>query len=140
MLRQVFNRSTRWCAAGLCLCGTGLAAVSVVPAFRRLGVGQGFAFLAVAVALAALAVAVLRAWPWALLLCGVAMGGQVFAVAGTVAELVLGVNDAKAGQVRLLGFDPVVAVVVNLVYATLAVALFCWLAVRWLRWRATARG
>jgi hypothetical protein len=136
MGRRVFSGPVRWCAAGLCLCGTGLAAAAVVPAFRRLGTGQGLAFLAVAVAFAALAVAVLRAWPWALALCAVGLGGQVAAVIGTVAELVVGVDAGKAQQVRLLGFDPVVAVTINLVYSAIAVVLFCWLVMRWLRWRS----
>lgn len=140
MLKQVFNRSVRWCVAGLCLSGAGLAAVSVVPAFRRLGAGQGLAFLAVAVVSAALAVAVLRAWPWALAVCAVGLGGQVAAVIGSVAELVIGVDAGKARQVRLLGFDPVVAVCINLAYSAVAVGLFCWLVVRWLQSRAVSRG
>jgi hypothetical protein len=123
---------------GLFLGGTCLAAVAVVPAFRRLGTGQGFAFLAVAVVLVALAVAVLRAWRWALALSAVGLGGQVAAVVGTVTELVVGIDAAKARQVRLLGFDPVVAVTVNLVYSAVAVVLFCWLVVRWLGWRSSS--
>jgi hypothetical protein len=53
-----------------------------------------------------------------------------------VAELVVGVDAEKAQRVRLLGFDPVVAVTINLVYSVAAVALFCWLVLRWLRWRS----
>lgn len=138
MLIEVFNRPLRWCVGGLFLGGTCLAAVAVVPAFRRLGTGQGFAFLAVAVVLVALAVAVLRAWRWALALSAVGLGGQVAAVVGTVTELVVGIDAAKARQVRLLGFDPVVAVTVNLVYSAVAVVLFCWLVVRWLGWRSSS--
>ena len=140
VLREVFDRRLRWCAAMLCLCGTGLAAVSVVPAFRRLGTGQGLAFVAVAVLSAALAVAVLRARRWALALSAVGLGGQALAVVGTIAELVAGIDAGKARQVRLLGFDPVTAVTVNLVYSAVGFALFCWLAARWLRWRSTSAG
>jgi hypothetical protein len=140
VLREVFDRRLRWCAAMLVLCGTGLAAVSVEPGFRRLGTGQGLAFVAVAVVSAAFAVAVLRAWRWALALCGVALGGQVFAVVGTIAELVVGIDAGKARQVRLLGFDPVVAVSINLVYSAVGFALFCWLVARWLRWRSAFAG
>ena len=57
-------------------------------------------------------------------------------MASTVAELVVGVDAGKARQVRLLGFDPVVAIIINLAYSVLAVVLFCWLVVRWLRWRS----
>lgn len=124
----------------LCLCGTGLAAVSVVPGFRRLGTGQGLAFVAVAVVSAAFAVAVLRAWRWALTLGALVLGGQAFAVVGTIAELVVGIDAGKARQVRLLGFDPVVAVSINLVYSAVGFALFCWLVVRWLRWRSASAG
>lgn len=131
----MFDGRLRWCAAGLCLCGTGLAAMSVVPGFRRLGTGQGLAFVTVAVVSAAFAVAVLRGWRWALALCAAVLGGQVFAVAGTIAELAAGVDAGKARQIRLLGFDPVVAVSINLAYSAVGFALFCWLAARWLRWR-----
>src|SRR5215468_71406 len=136
VLFDVFGRRLRWCAAMLCLCGTGLAAVVVVPAFVRLGAGQGLVFVAVAVALAAFAVAVLRAVRWALALCAAALGGQAFAVVGGIAELVAGIDAGKARQVRLLGFDPVVAVTVNLAYSAVGFALFCWLVARWLRRRS----
>ena len=136
----MFDRRLRWCAATLCLCGTGLAAVSVVPAFRRLGTGPGLVFVVVAVAFVAFAMAVLRAWRWALALCAAALGGQALAVIGTVAELVAGVDAAKARQVRLIGFDPVVAVSINLVYSAVGFGLFCWLLARWLRWRSTPAG
>jgi len=101
VLREVFDRRLRWCAATLCLCGTGLAAVSVVPAFRRLGTGPAVVFVVVAVAFVAFAMAVLRAWRWALALCAAALGGQALALTGTVAELVAGVDAAKARQVRM---------------------------------------
>lgn len=136
----MFNRRLRWCAAGLCLCGAGLAAVSVVPAFGRLGTGQGLAFVAVAVALAAFAVVVVCAWRWALVLCAATLGGQALAVMGTVAALVAGVDAGEARQVRVLGFDPLGAVAVNLAYSAIGFALFCWLVARWLRWRSTAAG
>jgi hypothetical protein len=90
--------------------------VVVVPALRRLGTGPALVFVVVAVAFVAFAVAVLRAWPWALALCAAALGGQALAVIGSVAELVAGIDATKARQVRLLGFDPVVAVGINLVY------------------------
>lgn len=140
VLREVFGRWLRWCAAMLCLCGTGLAAVAVVPAFRRLGTGQGSVFVAVAVLSTAFAVAVLRARRWALALCAVALGGQALAIVGTVAELVVGIDAGKARQVRLLGFDPVVAVSVNLAYSAVGFALFCSLVARWLRWRSKCAG
>jgi hypothetical protein len=135
VLLQVFHRRLRWCAAGLCLTGTGLAGVTAVLASARLGAAQALVFAVVAACLAALAVAVLRAVRPALWLTAVVLAGQITAVAGTIWELAAGVDDGKAGQLRRLGFDPTLGVLINLAYSAIATSLFGWLAVRWWRVR-----
>jgi hypothetical protein len=140
VLLLVFHRRLRWCAAGLTLAGTGLAASTAVLAFTRLGAAQALVFAAVAVGLTVLAVAVLRAARWALWIVAVTLAGQITAVIGTIWELAVGVDDGKASQLRQLGFDPTAGVLINLAYSTLALLLFGWLAVRWWRVRHAANG
>jgi hypothetical protein len=135
VLLRVFHRRSRWCAAGLTLAGAGLAASTAVLASTRLGVGSALVFAAVAVGLTVLAVAVLRAARWALWLVAVTLAGQITAVVGTIVELAVGIDAGKANQLRRLGFDPTVGVLINLAYSTAAVLLFGWLAVRWWRVR-----
>jgi hypothetical protein len=65
----------------------------------------------------------------------VALGGQALAVAGTIIELVVGVDTGKAADLRQLGFDPTIGVVINLLYSAAGVALFGWWLVRWYRLR-----
>jgi hypothetical protein len=131
VLFLVFHRRLRLCAAILFLAGAGLAAMSAVLAFGRLGAGQSLAFAVVAVALAVLAVFVSRGARWALWLSVVGTGGQVAAVIGTVWELAAGVDAGKARNLRRLGFDPTLGMVINLVYSAVASVLFGWLVVRW---------
>jgi methyltransferase (TIGR00027 family) len=134
-LTQVLHRPVRRCAAGLYLAGAALAAGTAVPAYARLGTGQALAFAAVAVVSAAVAVAVLRAARWALWLTVVFTAGQLSAVVGIGWELSAGIDEGKAGELRRLGVDPTVGVLVNLVYSALAVLLFGWVALRWRRLR-----
>src|SRR5690242_2691020 len=75
VLLVVFSRPVRWCVAGVCLAGTGLAMMSAVLSVTRLGIGKALAFAAVGVVSAAFAVAVLRAARWALWLAVVVCGG-----------------------------------------------------------------
>ncbi len=145
MLLDVFHRPSRWCAAGLCFAGTGLAGWSAIVAGPRLGTGPALAFATVALACTAVGVAVLRAASWvvqrrrvgarigyaALWTVAVVFAGQVFAVAGTAWELSTGVDAGKAGELRRLGVDPTAGVLVNLVWSALACTLAGWLAVRW---------
>ena len=139
LLRQAFHRGLRAAMAALALAGALLASVSAVPAFARLGTTAGLAFVAVALGGLAVAVGVLRGVGWLLVVLSVASGAQVAAVIGVSIELAVGVNPAKARQIRELGVSPVAGVVINLVYSTAAVALFCWLAWRWFRLRHAAR-
>ena len=137
MLLQVFHRRLRWCAAGLCLAGAGLAGSTAVLAFTRLGVGQALVFAVVAACLAALAISVLRAARPALWLTAVVLAGQITAVAGTIWELAAGIDEGKASQLQRLGFNPTLGVLINLAYSAIAVLLSGWLAVRWWRVRRT---
>jgi hypothetical protein len=123
----------------LCLVASGLAGASAVLSATRLGAWQALTFAVVAVLAAALARAVLHGARWALWILTVGTAGQIAAVVGTGWELVAGVEATKADQLRRLGFDPTLGVVVNLVYSSLASLLFCWLAVRWRRARRPQR-
>jgi hypothetical protein len=130
-MSDAFHRPLRLCAAVLCLFGAGLAAVSAVLAFFRLGVGQGVAFAVVAAVLSVLAVGVLRAVKWVLAVSVVGLAAQLGAVVGAAWELAVGVNAAKAHQLREMGFDPAFGVAVNLGFSAVASALFGWFMVRW---------
>jgi hypothetical protein len=136
---EVFHRPLRRCAAALCLAGAALAGFSAVLAALRLGPGQSAAFAVVAVVSTLVAAGVLLAARWALWTWLVVAGGQVVAVVGTALELAYGVDAAKARQIRKLGFDPNTGVAINLIYSSLALALFAWLATRWLHLRHRAR-
>jgi hypothetical protein len=135
----VFHRPLRFAAAGLTFAGTALAGISAVLASRRhLGTSQVLAFSAVAVVTAGVALAVLVAARWALWLVAIVFGGQVFAVIGTIVELVAGVDAGKAADLQALGFDPTLGVSINLAYSAIAVGLCGWLVARYRRQRATA--
>jgi hypothetical protein len=139
MNAPAFHRPLRRCTAGLSLAGTILAGGTAVLALTRLGPGQALVFTTVAVCTAVFAVAVLRAARWALWLATWLLAGQFGAVAGIIWELSSGVDGRKAGQLRRLGFDPTVGVLVNLAYSATGSLLFVWLAVRWWRLRQTAK-
>lgn len=135
MLLDVFHGPLRWCAAGLCFVGTGFAGWAAIASTFRAGTGEVLAFGTVAVVTAGFGLLVLRAAHWALWTVAVVFAGQVFAVAGTVAELASGVDAAKAADLRRLGVDPTLGVVLNLMWSALAAVLSGWLVVRWRRAR-----
>lgn len=137
LLTCAFHRPLRAATAALASVGSMLAAATAGPAFAHLGSGPGLAFVAVALAGITLAAAVLRGARWALGVAAVSLGGQLGAVVGTAWELIGGVAASKARELRQLGVSPAVGVLINLVYSTVAVALFCWLVQRWLRLRST---
>lgn len=139
LLARAFHRPLRTATAALALAGALLAAATAGPAFARLGTGQGLAFLVVAAACIGLAIAVLRGVRWALATGAVLLGGQLGAVIGTAWELIGGIATGKARTLRQLGFSPTAGVLLNLVYSTVAAALFCWLAQRWLKLRRGLR-
>lgn len=139
-ITTVFHQPLRRSAAALALTGTALAVSAfVLASSRHRGTGQVLAYALVAAGTVAWAIAVLRAVRWVLWLTAVVLGGQILAVFGTVAELVVGVESGKAANLRGLGFNPTVAVLVNLVYSAIAVGLFGWLVVRWRRRRRAVR-
>lgn len=115
----------------LLLGGVAMAATALLAALSRHLPGQAWAFLAVGVVLGATAVAVARGVRWVIVVCFVGLAGQSAAIAGTTAELVLGVATIKQEQLRGLGFDPTIAVALNLVYSAIGFGLFCWLGARW---------
>lgn len=134
-LARAFHRPLRTATAALALTGALLAGVTAGPAFTHLGTSQGLAFLAVTIVGIGLAVAVLRGARWALATSAVLLGGQLGAVIGTAWELTGGIATSKARMLQQLGFSPTAGLLINLVYSSVAVALFCWLAQRWLRIR-----
>lgn len=129
------HRPLRWSLAGLMFTATVLAGTSAVLAISRLGTGSALVFATVAVGATILGVAVLYRVRWVVWLLVVGCGGQVAAVVGTVWELAAGIDAGKASELRRLGFDPTFGVLVNLVYSAVAVLLFGWVALRWLRLR-----
>src|SRR5689334_14353522 len=96
MVQTVWHRPLRWSAAGLCVLGAGLAVLGAVLSFVRVAGGRGAAFLLVGVVLVGAAVAIVRGVRWVLVVLTVALGGQLLAVVGIVAELVVGLNPGKA--------------------------------------------
>jgi pimeloyl-ACP methyl ester carboxylesterase len=136
---RAFHRPLRIATAALAGAGAMLAALTVGPAFARLGTGQGLTFLAVTVAGSGLAVAVLRGVRWVLATSAVLLGGQLVAVIGTAWELIGGISTSKTRMLQQLGFSPTAGVLINFVYSTVALALFCWLAQRFRKVRRALR-
>ena len=134
------HRPLKFAVVGLLLVGVAMSLTAVVGAVTHDQTGQVWVFVVVAAGLLAGAGLVARGVRWVIVLCFVALAGQVGAVAGTVLELVFGVAEVKQRQLRALGFDPTTAVVVNLVYSAVGFGLFCWLAVRWWTGRPPAAG
>jgi hypothetical protein len=117
------------------MAGVGLAVAGAIGAFAHDRVGDAAVFVAVGTVIGAVALLVRRGVRWATILCLAAFAGQLGAVIGTGWELTHTVADVKAGQLRAIGFDPVTAVTINLVYSFLAFILFCWFVTIWWRRR-----
>jgi hypothetical protein len=131
---ETFHRPLRLATGGLILAGVGLTGLACVLSFARVSAGQGFLFLVVALALTALATAVLRGARWAIVVALVLGAAQVVGIVGSALQLADHVDPTKAAGQRQIGFDPVLAVTINLIYSTIAFVLFGWWAWRW--WRA----
>ena len=127
-----FHRPLRHAVTALVLLGTTLAAVAAILALTQHLLTDALAFGVVTLFLIADAVLVSRHNRWAVLVTLVGLAGQATAVAGTIAELALGIADVKAHQLQQLGFKPEVGVTINLIYSSIGFALFGWFAVRWL--------
>jgi hypothetical protein len=106
--------------------GSGLAATAAVLSAAHNRVAQVPAFATVTLALAVLSMLVWREVRWAVLITLIALAGQSIAVAGIVVELTAGIAPAKASQLRELGFDPTVGVIINLIYSSTGLVLFGW--------------
>lgn len=117
--------------------GVGLAAAGTIGAVTHGRATDAVVFVVVGIVISAVAMLVGRGVRWATVLCLVAFGGQCAAVSGSAWELTHTVAGFKADQLRAIGFDPVVAVAINLVYSALAFALFCWFVARWWGHRQT---
>jgi hypothetical protein len=138
--QPAFHRPLKLALVVLLLIGVAMAIAAAVGALVHRQTGQLWVFVVVAVALAAVAALVARGLRWVIVLCFVALAGQIAAVAGTGIELVFGVADVKQRQLRALGFDPTIAVALNLAYSASGFLLFCWLAVRWWMRRRSEAG
>jgi hypothetical protein len=128
----VFHRRLRVTVAGLWLAGVALAGFTAPRAWHRTGVASALPFVAVAVAGVVLARAVLRGYRAALALSAVLLGGQILGVIGSAWELSQPGQGSKGRELRRLGFDPRLGVVLNLLYSAIASAVFVWVATRWL--------
>jgi hypothetical protein len=127
----VFHRPLKVGVVVLVLAGVVLALTGAIAAFLHQQYGNAAVFVAVAVVLAAVAVLIGRGVRWAVAVCFGALAGQLGAIVGTIWELTHGVAAVKAQQLQTLGFDPITAVAINLIYSSIGFGLFCWLAWRW---------
>jgi hypothetical protein len=134
-----FHQPLRLAVTALVLLGASLAAIASILSLTHHALPHALAFVAVTMCLAVDAVLVWRHNRWAVLVTLVGLAGQATAVAGTIAELALGIADVKARQLRQLGFKPEAGVTINLIYSTIGFALFGWFAVRWLAARRHGR-
>jgi len=117
--------------AGLWLVGVAFAGFAAPRAWGRTGVSGAFPFILAAVGLAALAYAVLRARPVSLIVSTALLGAQLLGVIGSAVQLLNGVSGSKTAELERLGIDPEMGVALNLLYSTVASALFVWVAIRW---------
>ena len=136
----MFDRRLRSVVAGLWLVGVALAGLTAPLAWRRTGVVAALPFVAAATGLAFLALAVLRANQVALTISTVLLGAQILGVLGSAWQLGSGVAGSKADELHRLGIDPELGVALNLVYSSVASAVFAWVLARWLATRRQAEG
>jgi hypothetical protein len=136
---RAFHRPLAISVAGLMLAGAGLAVTAFVLAVAHSDTGQALAYLPVAVGLTGVAVLVRCGVRWVIRVIIVVLAGQLIAIAGITWELSHGIDARKASQLRRLGFDPTAGVVINLIYSSIGLALFCWFATRWLAGRRRRR-
>ena len=136
---RAFHRPLAISVAGLIFVGVGLAVTALILAVAHRDTGQALAYIPVAVGLTAVAVLVLRGTRWAIQVVVVGLAGQLVAIAGIIWELSHGIDARKASQLRQLGLDPTAGVVINLIYSSIGLALFCWFAARWLVARRRAQ-
>jgi hypothetical protein len=119
MVRPYRQQASWWAVGGVVLAG-GTAPVAAA----RLGIWAAAPYLLVAVAMATLAVGCCRAWRWALVVTGLALGAQLVDVVGASWAVAANPGGSKADELRQLGITPRLAFAVNLLYSSLAAALF----------------
>jgi hypothetical protein len=127
-----FHQPLRLAVTALILLGATLAAIAAILSLTHHALTDALAFVAVTLFLTADAILVWRRNRWAVLVTLVGLAGQAAAVAGTIAELALGIAEVKAHQLQQLGFAPQAGVTINLIYSSIGFTLFGWFAVRWL--------
>ncbi len=137
---RAFHRPLAISVAGLMFAGVGLAVTSLVLSVAHHETDRALAYVPVAIGLTGGALMVLRGTRWVVRVIIVALAGQLVAIAGTAWALSHGIDAGKASQLRQLGFDPTAGVVINLIYSSIAFALFCWFATRWLAARRRRDG
>ena len=138
-LQSVFHPQLRSTVACLWLVGVALAGFTAPLAWRRTGVIAALPFAAAAAGLAVLALAVLRANRLALAVSTVLLGAQIIGVLGSAWQLLSGVHSSKADELHRLWIDPELGVALNLVYSSVASAVFVWVLTRWLATRRPAK-
>jgi hypothetical protein len=114
------------------LAGAALATLAAVLSLTHHAPRQVPAFAGVTLVLTVDAALVWRQNRWAVLITLVALAGQAVAIAGIIVELSRGIAEVKANQLQQLGFNPTVGVIINLIYSSIGLIVFCWYAARWL--------
>jgi hypothetical protein len=104
-----------------------------------LGLATSLPFVLAAAALILLAFGTFREGRLAFIVSIALLGAQLIGVAGSAWELFLAEETAKSRQLRSLGFDPTLGILLNLVYSAVASLLFVWVLVRWRRCRSALR-
>lgn len=121
-----YRRQASWWAMG----GTVLAGGTAPLAAARLGYLAAVPYVLVAAATATLAVGCHQAWRWALAVTGATLGAQVVDVVGATWAVLADPGGSKADELRQLGINPRLGFAVNLLYSSLAVALFAVIVLR----------
>lgn len=134
-LDSIFHQPLRATVAGLWVAGVAIAGFAATRAWSRVGATRALPYLGVVAGGILLATAVHRRNRVGLALSTVALGGQILGVMGSAWQLARGVDASKARELRDLGFDPDFGVVLNLLYSTVASAVFAWIVARWLAGR-----
>lgn len=130
-LGRAFDRGPRAAGVLLWVAGAGIAGWSAATAISRGHWGQAAVYLVVAAALAALGLALGARWRPAEILTAAGLAGSLPGALAATAELVAGVDAAKAAEIRSLGVDPRFGVELNIAYFLVGSAIGAWLAWRY---------
>jgi hypothetical protein len=130
LLRDVFRGPARTAVSALWFAGAVLATAAAILSAGRPAAAPAIAFVMPAVALTLLAISLLRSQVWAMAVSFVLLAGQLVGVVGTSYELVYGIDARKATELHALGFEPRVGIALNLLYSSIASAVFIALLLR----------